>query len=488
MSGSFGVILPLISLLAGAFIVYLLARLVTPSNQVLAVCTAVVFLSALVMVARLPMQAASMTDAGEVPANGLQIGATTLRATPGALFISALTMGLGLCVAIYSGHYISLDQRYHIYYPLLLLMSTGILGMMMAADLFAIYLFCELMSIAAYVLVAFRRQTDTAVEAGFKYLVLGSVATLSMLLGIAWVYREAGTVALPIRMSQGPWMRAGMACFLVGLALKSGIVPLHTWLPDAYGRAPSSVGAFMAGVTSKSTLILMVQVALDLGMAGHDLGRLLILLSFANMTVGNLLALVQQNTKRLLAYSSIAQAGYIMFALGIGLRYDQPTAIQAGFFLLLAHAVMKGLAFLCKGVCHFYVGTTLVRELRGTFRQLPLVAGTFSLAMLGLVGFPPLAGFTAKWFILSAALGSGDRLTHIGVVVFLVNTLMSLGYYLPLIINLFRSSPDDPHLRRVSISAWMVVPVVVLGVLVVMMGVFPGAWLDWTTSWLLVGG
>jgi F420H2 dehydrogenase subunit N len=484
IEGSLWVVLPLLTLLVGAFAVYLLARLVSPSNHLLAVCTAVVFGIALLMLVGLSREIRMAAD--PALASRLMVGIKGLRTTPVARFISGITLALGLCVTIYSGSYISLDRRYHIYYPLLMLLSVGILGMVMATDLFAIYLFVELMSITAYVLVAFRRHTDTAVEAGFKYLILGSVATLTMLMGIAWIHRQTGSIVLPIDAQAGSWGRIGAACFMVGLALKSGIVPLHTWLPDAYGRAPSSIGAFLAGVTSKGTLILMVQVGLDLGLTPQDLGLFLIVFSFVNMTTGNLLALVQRNTKRLLAYSSIAQAGYIMFALGIGLRYDQPAAIQAGFFLLLAHAVMKGLAFLSKGVAHFYTGTTLIEELQGTFRRLPLVAYTFTLALMGLVGFPPLAGFGAKWLILSQALGPQERLIYAGIALFLVNTLISLGAYLPLIINMFKPALGDINQLPIRISVWMVVPIVLLSVLVVAMGIYPGPWLEWSTGLLMV--
>jgi F420H2 dehydrogenase subunit N len=484
MPENFWIMMPMLTLLVGAFAIYLLARLVSTSNHVLALCTAGVYGLSLFMLVRLSLEINAAVD--PAMASWMAIGATALRTTAASRFISGITLGLGLCVAIYSGSYISLDRRYHIYYPLLLLLGVGLLGMVVATDLFAIYLFCELMSITSYVLVAFRRHTDTAVEAGFKYLVLGSVATLTMLMGIAWIYRETGSISLPVDSQVGSWGRIGAACFLVGLALKSGIVPLHTWLPDAYGRAPSSVGAFLAGVASKSTLIVMVQVGLDLRMTPQDLGLFLIIFSFVNMTTGNLLALVQKNTKRLLAYSSIAQAGYIMFALGIGLRYDQPAAVQAGFFLLLAHAAMKGLAFMSKGVAHFYTGTTLIEELQGTIQQLPLVAYTFTLALLGLVGFPPLAGFGAKWMILSQALGPQEWFIYAGIALFLVNTVISLGAYLPLIINMFRPAVEESGRLRISISTWMVVPIVVLSLLVLAMGIYPGPWLAWATELLLL--
>ncbi len=292
----------------------------------------------------------------------------------------------------------------------------------------------------------------------------------------------------------GPWTRAGVACFLVGLGIKSAVVPLHTWLPDAHGRAPSSISAMLSGIIIQSAFYALLKVSLGLGFPAHDLGTLLIVLSLLNMTLGNGLALVQTNTKRLLAYSTIAQMGYIMLSVGVGLRYDVPTAIQAGFFLLLAHAAMKGLAFLCKGVCHFYCDATQIADLRGTAARMPLVAVAFSLALAGLAGVPPLAGFTAKWFILRGAMRSSDAFGYVGLAAFLLNSLLALGYYLPLIGTLF-TPPSPPELvlskaeglrgtegGRIRISPWMAAPIVALGALVLAMGLYPGPWLDWTAD------
>jgi len=285
----------------------------------------------------------------------------------------------------------------------------------------------------------------------------------------------------------GPWTRAGVACFLVGLGIKSAIVPLHTWLPDAHGRAPSSISAMLSGIIIQSGFYALLKVSLGLGLPARDLGTLLIVLSLLNMTLGNGMALVQTNTKRLLAYSTIAQMGYIMLGIGVGLRYAIPAAIQAGFFLLLAHAAMKGLAFLCKGVCHFYCDATWIADLRGTAMRLPLVAVAFSLALAGLAGVPPLAGFTGKWFILIGTLRSRDGLGYVGMAVFLLNSLLALGYYLPLIGTLFtpQTSKVSETLEvslQIQISPWMALPIVALGALVLAIGLYPGPWLDWTAD------
>ncbi len=484
MTGSLWIALPLAWLFGGAFTLTLLGRWRGLGNTHLAGFTAFVCaVGLLLLVPPLALSRAALLAGTALPAWGtLGAGGIVLRATPIALVVGAVGLGLGACIALYSGRYMSRDPRFRVYYPLLPLMLTGMLGMLLTTDLFNLYLFCELMSITAYVLVAFRRQSDTAIEAGFKYLMMGSVGTLVMLLGIAFVYRETGQLALPLATGQlGLWRRAGIACFLVGLGLKSGIVPLHTWLPDAYGRAPSSVSALLSSVISKSTLVVLIRVTLELGLPAADLGLLLILFSLLNMTLGNVLALSQQNTKRLLAYSSVAQTGYIMFSLGVGLRYDLPGALQAGYFLLVVHAVMKATAFLSKGVCHYYCDTTLVTELRGTGQQLPLAALTFALALAGLAGVPPLAGFVSKWFILSEGLHAADTLVYVGLGIFLLNSLVALAYYLPLIVQLFMPLPAETPggALRIMISPWMAIPLLLLGALIAAMGLFPGPWLAW---------
>ena len=525
MTENVWVALPLVCLGSGAFSVYLVARFLTSRNDLLALSTAGVFAAALGCLRPQPdhlrpalaLSAATlvplhpMTRPHHGPAYGcLQsaghsgTGGPVLCAEPGALVVAGAALGLGLLVAVYSGRYLALDRRHETYYPLLLLLVAGLVGMLLATDLFTLYMFCELMSVAAYVLVAFRRHTRAAIEAGFKYLVMGSVGTGIILLGISFVYRETGQLWLAPAASvslrsggdnigvlsqmtgvPGPWTRAGVACFLVGLGIKSAIVPLHTWLPDAHGWAPSSVSAMLSGVIVQSAFYTLLKVCLGLGFPAHSLGTLLMVLSLFNMTLGNGLALVQTHTKRLLAYSTIAQMGYIMLSVGVGLRYNVPAAIQAGFFLLLAHAAMKGLAFLCKGVCYFYCGATTVDQLRGTAARLPLVAAAFGLALAGLAGVPPLAGFTGKWFILTGVLRSSDALGYAGLVVFLLNSLLALGYYLPLIGTLF--APPPPHARVAGggparISPWMTVPIVALGALVIGIGLYPGPWLDWTVG------
>lgn len=480
MTGDARVVLPLVCLTGGAFLLYLVARFVSRRSELLALFTALVFAAALGALVALGL----LVSVDRLPVWGSMVpGGSLLRADPAALAISGVALGLGLLVAIYSGRYLALDQRYETYYSLLLLLVAGLVGMLLAADLFSLYLFCELMAVATYALVAFRRHTRTAIEAGFKYLVMGSVGTVTLLMGIAFIYRETGSTALPQALAApGWWARIGVACFLVGLGLKSAIVPLHTWLPDAHGRAPSSVSAMLSGVIVQSTFYTLLKVCLGLGFPAYRLGTLLVVLSLFNMLVGNGMALVQTHTKRLLAYSTIAQMGYLLLCVGVGLRHGEPSAIQAGFFLILIQAAMKGLAFLCKGVCHFYCDATTIEELRGTATHMPLVAVAFSVALAGLASVPPLAGFAGKWFLLREVLGVPDALGYVGLALLLINSLVALGYYLPLIGTLFKPSQLKLAISpafEISVSPWMAVPIVVLGALVLAIGLYPGPWLDW---------
>jgi proton-translocating NADH-quinone oxidoreductase chain N len=480
VTGNFWVVLPLICLLGGAFAVYLVARFVTGRNDMLALCTAAIFAVALSTLALLRF----MTSTEQLPIWGrFGPGEAFLRAEPGALMVASMAIGLGLLAALYSGHYLTLERRYETYYPLLLLLVTGLTGMVLAADLFNLYMSCELMSIAAYVLVGFRRRTQTAIEASFKYLIMGSVGTVIFLLGISFVYRERGHLSLPMaaRDALGLWGRAGIACIFTGLGIKSAIVPLHTWLPDAHGRAPSSVSAMLSGVIVQSAFYTLLKVGLELGFPAHNLGTLLIVFSLFNMTLGNSMALVQTNTKRLLAYSTVAQMGYLMLTMGIGLRYGLAGAIQAGFFLVCVQALTKGLAFLCKGVSHFYFDATTINQLHGTAARLPLVTVCFTVALGGLAAVPPLAGFTGKWFIVTNGLRSSDALGFVGLVVLLLNSLLGLGYYLPLIGALF-APPPIRHARRFRTSPWMAIPLIVMGALVIAVGLYPGPWLGWTAE------
>jgi formate hydrogenlyase subunit 3/multisubunit Na+/H+ antiporter MnhD subunit len=459
---------PLLVLGAGAFGLYLVACLLTRANGTLAALTAGVYGASLLLL----LAHGSDVAAGRYPVWPVGEGeALVFQLEPGAFLLAAVGLSLGLLVAIYSGHYIALDQRYIYYYPLLLSLSAGMMGMVMAVDLFTLYLFTMLASGAAYILVAFRRRTDTAIEAGFKYVVMGSVGAILILAGIGYLLREAEALTMPFSRAYGVWGRLGLAFVLAGFGIKSALVPAHTWLPDAHSRAPSSVSALLSGIIIETNLYALLKAGLGIGWPARTLGLLLIVLSLLNMTVGNSLALVQTYGKRLLGYSSVAQVGYIMMALGLGLTFDRPEIIAAGLFLIVAHAAMKGLAFLAKGAFHFYCDATTLDELRGVGRRLPVASACFVVAVAGLAGVPPLVGFVGRWQTLVGASAGDGFIVWLAVSFLLLNSLLSLGYYLPLVGRVL--APGEGSGGRMAMSAWMLWPIVLLATLVILLGVAP---------------
>ena len=411
--------------------------------------------------------------------NELEAGAKFVL-DPGAHLLSMVALALGVLVAIYSGRYLGLDHHYEEYYPLLLLLLAAVLVMLAAVDLFVLYLGATLASAASFVLVALRRRSATAVEAGYKYAILGALGSELMLFGVALVFRSTGELRMPF--SPRPtdlWGVMGTQFILVGLLVKSAIFPAHTWLPDAYSRAPSSISAILSGIVGPAYLYSLVRVGLGVYVSPYWLGVTLVVLAVFTMTVGNTLALRQRYGKKLLGYSSVANVGYMSAAFGVGLITQRPEPIAAGLFLLVAHAAAKSLAFLCKGVFRFYYDATLVDDLDGLIYRAPLAAGGFVLALAGLAGIPLLGGFIAKIGLLTSVYESMP--IGLWVVAFLLlNILISLGYYIPLIGRVLNTSPETA--RPFRVSAWMLAPMVWLGVLVLLPGLIPEPLLEWTMA------
>jgi proton-translocating NADH-quinone oxidoreductase chain N len=480
------VMLPLAILLAGAYGVFLIARLLrggqrraagsqitdlelmAQHHQVMALLTTGVGLLAGVWL--VPLWRAAI-GSGPLAWGSAGPFGVRLRADPLGLFMAALAVGLGSLVTLYSARYMSRDGGLEYYYPLLLLMMGGMVGIALAADLFNLYLFCELMSISSYALVAFRKERGLPVEAGFKYLVMGGVGSAMVLLGISLVYRATGQLDLvAIEAASNPIAWLSVPFFIVGFGIKAALVPLHTWLPDAHGEAPSGISAMLSGVVIQSGFYALLRVLLALGFPGEKFGLLLVAFALLGMTVGNLMALVQTKLKRMLAYSSVAQVGYILLGLGMGMHFGAVSAMLGGLFHLLTHAAMKGLSFLCAGAIAFETGLMELEEMEGVGYALPLVGAAFGLAVLGLAGLPPLAGFMSKWLIFKGGMEARSPLGYVCNMMLLANSLLSLGYYLPALGVLFsRSNPR----QKQELSRWLSAPILILAALVLILGLYP---------------
>ncbi len=402
-----------------------------------------------------------------------------LRADSLGVFVAGVAVSLSALVAIFSARYMP-KANIGKFYALLLLMTAGMVGIAFAGDLFSLYVFFELMSVSSFVLVAFRREEWEPVEAGVKYLVMSTVGSSLALLGIAMVYMYTGSLnlmdlrALLMPLAGTPQLFTIIALLVVGFGVKTAFVPLHTWLPDAHSAAPSGISAMLSGIVIEAGLITMIKSLL--AVAQTDAGLVFAVLALVTMFVGNLMALKQTDLKRMLAYSSVAQMGYIL--MGVGFAFGFPalagfSGMRGGLFHILNHAIMKGGAFLCAGVFLYLLGTRDLSKLSGLGRRLPVVSVCFIIFALALAGTPPFNGFMSKLFICRAGVDvAGWGLFFI--LMLILNSVISLFYYLGAINTVvFGAVPADQPTDLPRVPFLMVLPIVLLALLCVLLGVFP---------------
>ena len=418
------------------------------------------------------------------------IGSITLRMDGLGLLISTVALGLGTAVALYSGPYLSKETGQEKFYAMLLLMISMIIGLGCATDRFNLWIWFEAMAVTSYLLVAFYRDQPAALEAGFKYLVQNAAGSVLVVIGIALVFATTGSLNLGyIRTVAGPspWLAAAGALFVIGFGVKTALVPLHTWLPDAHSQAPSGISAMLSGVVIEAGLVAMLRALSTLVAVSSSWYLILIGIGALNMLVGNLMALQQKQVKRLLAYSSVAQIGYMLLGLGIAFYSGQLDGAQGSLFHLLNHGLMKGLAFLSAGVMlyalHIASGDhapLLIEDMAGVARRYPVAALTLSLAVLGLGGLPPLAGFMSKWQIFEAGFETHNAWMEVLVIFAALNSVLSLAYYVPLINVMYRLEPSEKVKRGVSMPRIMFVPLLILGLGIIIVGVWPNL-MGWLT-------
>lgn len=484
MSGMLLIVLPVAILIGSAFLLYLLSWLLNLSNRIESLLTVLILVGTLVALLFLYQQVPELMNSPNAFFGYSGPGGILYKPDALGVFILIIGAVIGILISLYSVEYLSRDPRYLVYYPLVLLTLAGLMGMFLSNNLFNLFMLTELTTVAASALIAFRFQKEIAIKAGFKYLIMSSLGTMIMFLGIYFVYRSTGDMRLDtVLASPDNFTRIGAACFLLGFSLKAGIVPLHTWVPDVYGHAPSAVSALLAGVLSKSMLFIMPVICLRLGMTRAELGAYLMVFACFNMLIGSIRMLKQRLLRRFLSFSSIAQTGYLMLGLGIGFYYGLDQAFSAGLYLFLVIAVMKCLAFLSAGIFQYYSGSQDIESLQGVGHHMPLTAFCFSVSLAGLAGIPLLAGFTGKWMIFSAALATGDLFSAVCLIVFIISTLIGLGGYLPTLVKqylpstgdgkLFDKSEGDP-----SVSRWMLAPVAFLTFLVMIIGIYPSPWIN----------
>ncbi len=383
---------------------------------------------------------------------------------------------ISFLVSIYSISYIGRYTDTARFFTLFLLMVAGMNGVVASGDLFNIFVFLEISAISSYALVAFGIEREE-LEASFKYLVLGGIGSTFVLLGIALLYNQTGT--LNIADNARAWGPGGSealiyftaALFIVGFGLKAAIVPFHAWLPDAHSSAPAPISAMLSGLLIKTLgiycFLRVFFIVFGTNVLYLDLFRWLGLIS---MTVGALLAMGQDDFKRLLAYSSVSQMGYIIFGIGLG----TPLGILGGLLHLVNHAVFKSLLFLCSGAVEFATGTRNIRELGGLWKKMPATAAACTAGSLSISGIPPFGGFFSKLIIIIATLSAADTLGpaaywYTGVLV--IVSFITLAYFVKLQKWVFFGNPGEQTAHAHEVPAGMWVAQVSLALLTLALGI-----------------
>lgn len=321
------------------------------------------------------------------------------------IFMLLIVNFVAFLVAVYSVSYMTRYTEKWQFHTLFLLMLAGMNGVLVTGDMFNLFVFVEIASIASYALVAFGTE-KRELEASFKYAVMGGVASLLILLGVIFLYSATGTLnmgdmrAVLAGSEQPGLIYLVFGLLLTGFGLKAAMVPFHAWLPDAHPSAPAPISAMLSGVLIKALGVYAIaRVFFTVFGFPHQVSIILLVLAAVSMGVGALVALRQWDMKRLLAYSSISQVGYIMLGLGIG----TPLGIMGALFHLFNHSMFKSLLFLDSGAIEYATGTRDMKEMGGLSRKLPITSGTTLAGAMSLAGIPPFAGFWSKLIIIIAA-------------------------------------------------------------------------------------
>ncbi|MHC4788131.1 MAG: complex I subunit 5 family protein [Planctomycetota bacterium] len=383
---------------------------------------------------------------------------------------------VALISLIFAGAYMRRFTKVWLFEALFLLMTGAMNGVVLAGDLFNMFVFLEVAAIASYSLVAFGCESEE-LEAAFRYLVLGTVGSAFILLGVTILYSLTGHLNMAkvaALLPRGPAALLAAAALIGGLSLKAAMVPFHAWLPDAHPSAPAPISAMLSGVLIKASgVYAMARLVFNVFGPTPQYATILIALGAASMVIGMLMALGQWDFKRLLAYSSISQAGYIVLALGVAAEVmsraqpDQAVAgllLIGGLFHLFNHAAFKSLLFLSSGSIEQQVGTRELKEMGGLARRMKVTSLCTRIGALSIAGVPPFSGFFSKLIIILALALAGQYILCALAAGVAVGTLLM---YVKVQRYALEGEPSDRVARAVEAPVLMCVALVILAVICV---------------------
>ena len=372
---------------------------------------------------------------------------------------------LWLAVSIYSINYIKINLVS--YYSLLLIVLGAVQGSVFAKDLISFYVFLEITAVATYFLIIHKRNIE-ALQAGYKYILMTLIGAFLILFSIILVYVDTGSYEVIMVTKSGGIIAPVL--FLLGCFVKAGAAPLHIWLPDAHPAAPSPVSAFLSGMMIKIGaygIIRFIFPILNFDLPATNFGELLSLLimsiGVASMLIGVLLALLQTDVKRLLAYHSISQMGYILLGIGLGTKLG----LAGGLYHLANHTMFKGLLFLCMGAVIYSTGTRELDNLGGLWKRMPITTSTCIVAALAISGIPPFNGFASKKVLAEAA----ANYNYVLKFVMMITAALTFASFLKLISYTFFGELKKQLITVKEVPLLMQLPMIVLAILCVFLGI-----------------
>jgi multicomponent Na+:H+ antiporter subunit D len=391
---------------------------------------------------------------------------------------------IGFLSAVYSISYMKRYTGENYYYALLCLLVAGMSGVVLSGDLFNIFVFLEISVIASYALVAFGVEKNE-LEASFKYQVLGGIASFLILFGIGLIYWKTKTLNLAdIREAfksgyDKTYYTFVQLLILSGFGLKAAIMPFHAWLPDAHSSAPSPISAMLSGVFIKAVgIYVIIRLFFTMFVISEQVAILITALGAMSMVIGVFLAIGQWDIKRLLAYHSISQMGYVILSVGIGMilmsrgvKSDVAVlAITGGLYHLINHAAFKGLLFLNAGAIEYRLGTRNLKEMGGLSTKMPITSATSFIASMSISGIPPFNGFFSKLIIVIACIRG--RFYLLAILAILVS-IITLASFLKLQRYAFYNKVTENKDRNIKeVAAPMVFSMITLGILCLLMSLF----------------
>jgi multicomponent Na+:H+ antiporter subunit D len=393
---------------------------------------------------------------GWAPPWGIELRVDALNA-----YVLVIVAGIASVVTPFARRSVESEvdaDRIHWFYAAWLLALAGLLGITVTGDAFNVFVFFEITSLAQYALIAMGRDRR-ALTASYQYLIMGTIGTTFLLIGIGLLYMMTGTLNmadLAVRVAEVNDTRTIQAAFAfvtVGVGLKLALFPLHLWLPNAYTYAPSAVTALLAATATKVAVYVLIRFFFTI-FGEPPLVWLLLPLALVGIVVPSVVAVFQHDAKRLLAYSSVAQIGYML----LGISLATATGLTAALLHVFNHALMKGALFLALGCVAYRIGATTVAQMAGLGRQMPWTMAAFVVGGLSLIGIPLTAGFVSKWYLVLGALERG----WFGVVAVIVGASLVAAVYIWRVVEqaYFHDAPDGRVVREAPLA--LLVPTWVL--------------------------